>query len=97
MTSEFESQAPEPPVTNEWDDYLMSIMSEATSRWIVHKHMTPGDQQEKLKSLLNTYHGPIDTDDADVELVRDQASDGESTDRTNDGRKSSKTMKQADL
>lgn len=78
----------------QWDDYLMSILSEGTSRWIVHNRMPPGEQQEKLKSLLNTYHGP--TPVRDVELVEDKVFEGELTDRSGTGIKKQQAWKKAD-
>ena len=70
---------------NEWDEYLMSILSETTARWIINTRVPPGDQQEKLKVMLDTYYGPHDDDDNRSELFRDDISEGELSERMEDG------------
>ena len=36
----------------------MTKLSETTARWIIAHQIGVGDQQDKLESLVDTYHGP---------------------------------------
>ena len=87
LTESERGQTPSP----EWDEYLMSILSETTARWISNRKVPPGPQQEKLNTMLNTYYGP--TEENKIELVRDNASDGDLTQRTNASSKKSHKWK----
>ena len=59
---------------NDWDAYLMSIISSNTASWIVYERTPAGSQdREKLETLLKKWYGePEHTD-----LVRDETSDNE--------------------
>ena len=61
----------------DWDDHLMSRLSQLTANWIVHER-TPGDKQKaKLSQVLGSWYGaPTHTD-----LVREEMSDGEEADK----------------
>ncbi|XP_059168753.1 HEAT repeat-containing protein 4-like [Physella acuta] len=58
---------------NDWDEFLMSKLSQLTANWIAHE-CTPEDQQKgKLTGVLKSWYGaPTHTD-----LVREDCSDGE--------------------
>ncbi|XP_064600899.1 HEAT repeat-containing protein 4-like [Liolophura sinensis] len=54
-----------------WDAYLMSMLSSSTAHWIVHKRMSPCEEQSTLNSLLLKWHGqPEHTD-----LIREDMSE----------------------
>ncbi|XP_060595214.1 HEAT repeat-containing protein 4-like isoform X6 [Ruditapes philippinarum] len=59
---------------NDWDAYLMSIISSNTANWIVYEKTPAGAQdREKLENLLKKWYGtPEHTD-----LVREDMSDNE--------------------
>ena len=64
----------------DWDDHLMSRLSQLTANWIVHER-TPGEKQKaKLSQVLGCWYGaPTHTD-----LVREEMSDGEEADKEKD-------------
>lgn len=35
----------------DWEEYVISIMSKDTARWIVYKHMKEGEKRDKLKKV----------------------------------------------
>ena len=55
-----------------WDEFLMTQLSEATARWIIAHQIQPGEEQDKLESLVDTYHGPTE---AKPELIQDNISE----------------------
>ncbi|XP_055874149.1 HEAT repeat-containing protein 4-like [Biomphalaria glabrata] len=57
----------------DWDDYLLTGLSELTANWIVHTRLPPDRQKEKLSSLLESWYGPP----THTDLVREELSDGE--------------------
>lgn len=75
---EIQSDKPTPP-KHDWDEYIVSILSETTARWIVTNQVDAGEQQDKLITTLNTYYGPTDEK---AELVREDMSEGDMTERS---------------
>ncbi|KAH9489369.1 hypothetical protein Btru_056480 [Bulinus truncatus] len=59
--------------SSDWDDYLLSGLSQLTANWIVHKCIPSNKQKEKLSKLLESWYGPPNHTD----LVREELSDGE--------------------
>ncbi|XP_067657047.1 HEAT repeat-containing protein 4-like isoform X2 [Haliotis asinina] len=55
---------------NDWDSYLLSILSPLTANWVVHERMSPSDDQENLSKVLAGWYGQPDHTD----LVRDDVS-----------------------
>ncbi|CAL1546069.1 unnamed protein product [Lymnaea stagnalis] len=58
---------------HDWDDYLLSGLSQLTANWIVHECMPPDKQKEKLTGLLESWYGPP----THTDLVREELSDSE--------------------
>ncbi|GFN92089.1 heat repeat-containing protein 4 [Plakobranchus ocellatus] len=73
----------------DWDDHLMSRLSQLTANWIVHER-TPGDKQKtKLSQVLGSWYGaPTHTD-----LVREEMSDGEEEEKEKDKKPKKKWKK----
>ncbi|XP_071089741.1 HEAT repeat-containing protein 4-like [Haliotis cracherodii] len=68
--SSTEAQLPSFATRNDWDAYLLSILSPLTANWMVHERMSPSDDQENLSKVLSDWYGqPEHTD-----LVRDDVS-----------------------
>lgn len=64
---------PEPKSKHGWDTYLMSMLSSNTAHWIVHKRISPSEEQSRLNSLLVQWYGqPEHTD-----LIREDMSEKE--------------------
>ncbi|KAL4231204.1 HEAT repeat-containing protein 4 [Mactra antiquata] len=73
-TSVIEVDEPEEKRGNDWDAYLMSLVSSNTANWIVYERTPAGSKErEKLENLLKKWYGvPEHTD-----LVREDMSDNE--------------------
>lgn len=59
----------------EWDAYLLSILSQTTAEWIVKQRTESGQQKDKLLTTLEDRYGPADDRS---ELIRDDISEGDS-------------------
>ncbi|XP_046557272.1 LOW QUALITY PROTEIN: HEAT repeat-containing protein 4-like [Haliotis rubra] len=78
---------------NDWDSYLLSILSPLTANWVVHERMSPSDDQENLSKVLAGWYGQPDHTD----LVRDDVSVTDMDVTPNKDKKTKKVKKEKEL
>lgn len=59
---------------SQWDEYVMSNLSENTAHWIVRGKMSPGNHRDRMVRFLEMRYGPMN-EDAGKELVEDSLSE----------------------
>jgi len=70
-----ESRPSTPPrkVDNQWDEYLLSIMSKTTAEWIVKQRVKSSQYRERLEGFLEDRYGPLT--EGEPELIKDTVSE----------------------
>lgn len=59
---------------SQWDEYLLTKLSDNAANWVVRSKMPPGEDRDRLMRFLHLHRGSVD-EDAGKELVEDCVSE----------------------